>query len=337
MPELRLNLITREWVIIATERALRPEEFYRQNGEAATPADQCVPAPAYVDGCPFCPGNEDNTPDEIMRLPQSGEWQVRVTPNKFPALSEHSDKTRLNNGVCHSMGGYGRHEVVIETPSHHGYIANMSLAEIEVLLQTYQIRFHTLYQDPDIEHIIIFKNHGEAAGTSLIHPHSQIIAMPLAPMQVRDRVESCRRYFDDTGECLMCASIMDEISDGSRMLLDTEHFVSFIPYAALSPFHIWIFPKRHEACFGNISEHERADIARHLKHVLERLFVGLNNPGFNYVIRSAAPNANVDDFHWYISLVPRVNQPAGFELGSGMYINSAIPEESAEFLRNITL
>ncbi|MDX8407207.1 MAG: galactose-1-phosphate uridylyltransferase [Mariprofundaceae bacterium] len=328
MSELRLNLITREWVVIATERAQRPDEFIR-DGNAPLP-DACVK------GCPFCPGEEAQTPGEIMRIEGDAGWLLRVVPNKFAALSEAGDRQRHNSGRKHSIGGYGRHEVIIETPVHNRYIAHMQLEEVERLIQAYKARFAAIYQDADVEHVIIFKNHGEAAGTSLQHPHSQIIGTPVTPMQVRDRLDAGRRYFDDTGECLMCASLSDELEDGARVILDSEHFVTFIPYAALSPFHLWIFPRRHCACFADINDNEVADLARHLQQVLARLYGGLDNPSFNYVIRSESPRASgAEYFHWYISLVPRLSQPAGFELGSGMYINASIPEESAGFLRNV--
>jgi len=330
MSELRLNLITREWVVIATERALRPDAFGRK-------IPNHIPE-AYDENCPFCPGHEDQTPGAIMHHPCDGEWRIRVVPNKFSAFSMDVKKSRKNEGRSHSMGGYGRHEVVIESPEHNRYIAHMSQDEVTDLIRIYRSRFQAMYDDPDIEHVIIFKNHGESAGTSLLHPHSQIIGTPVTPMQVRDRLDAGLRYFDDTGECLMCASLADELAFGKRIILDTEHFVTFIPYAALSPFHIWIFPKRHSACFGNINDEEMTDLAAHLKGVLARLFIGLDNPSFNFVIRSEQPSAaGAEYFHWYISLVPRIGRPAGFELGSGMYINTSIPEDSAVFLRNIEI
>jgi len=328
MSELRLNLITREWVVIATERANRPDQ-YAANHNASE-------HPVYAEDCPFCPGHESQTPGEIMRCPEKGEWEIRVVPNKFSSLSRNAAKQRKNDGRHHSVAGYGHHEVVIESDKHNLFLAHQPLSAIETLIHTFKTRFQAIYEDPDIEHVTIFKNHGEDAGTSLEHPHSQIIGTPITPIQIRDRLDAGRDYFDDTGECLMCATLNDELSAGSRVIFETALFLAFIPYAALSPFHTWIFPKRHTACFGDISNEEVSELALHLKTILAKLFVGLDNPAFNFVIRSESPSAASSEyFHWYISIVPRLSRPAGFELGSGMYINTAIPDDSADFLRSI--
>ena len=328
MSELRLNLITREWVIIATERAKRPEEFRKLKNKRHLPT--------YLDSCPFCPGNEQRTPDEIMRIPDNGDWKVRVTPNKFAALSSTISRERKNEGGRHLITGFGRHEVIIESPVHNMFIANMPVDDIANIISTYRERFIRIYEDPGIEHVIIFKNYGESAGTSLLHPHSQIIGTPVTPLQVRHRIEEGMRYFDNTGGCLMCTLVDDEISDGRRVVLDTGHFVTLVPFAALSPFHTWIFPKRHCATFSSIDEEEVTDLAFHLKTILQKFYTGLEDPDFNYIIRSENPKeCKSEYFHWYMSIVPRLTQTAGFELGSGMYINTSIPEENAEFLRNI--
>ena len=328
MPELRLNLITREWVIIETERAKRPGDFRLRKDKRNLPE--------FLDTCPFCPGNEYRTPQEIMRIPDGLKWKVRVTQNKFAALSLDGKKERKNEGIRHLVTGVGRHEVIVESPLHNASIAFMSLDDIANVIRTYRIRFDALYEDERIEHVIIFKNHGEMAGTSLGHPHSQIIGTPIIPLQVRTRIEEGIRYFDNTGECLICASMNDEISDGRRIVTDTKHFVTFIPYAALSPFHTWIFPKRHCATLSTITEEETYDFAYHLKTVLSKFHSGLEDPDFNFIIRSQIPKeCKSEYFHWYLSIVPHVIQASGFELGSGMYVNTAIPEEIAEFMRKV--
>lgn len=328
MSELRLNLITREWVIIATERAKRPEEFRKIKDKKNLPE--------YLDTCPFCPGNEQRTPDEIMRIPYGDSWKLRVTPNKFSALSPEVKRERKNEGRRHLITGFGKHEVIVESPVHNMLISSMTVDDISTLIRIYKTRLEAIYQAPGIEHVIIFKNYGEGAGTSLLHPHSQIIGTPVTPLQVRHRIEEGIRYFDNTGRCLMCACLKDEISDGRRIVLDTEHFVTFVPFAALSPFHTWIFPKRHCAAFSSINEEEINDLASHLKTILRKFYVGLEDPDFNYIIRSENPKECASEyFHWYMSIVPRLTQTAGFELGSGMYINTSIPEESADYLRKI--
>ncbi len=330
MSELRLNLITREWVIIATERAKRPEEFRGKKNKKNLPE--------YLDSCPFCPGNEQRTPEEIMRIPYGDSWKLRVTPNKFAALSPELTRERKNEGRRHIITGFGKHEVIIESPIHNMFLADMPLDDIANLIRTYRERFDAIYEDPGIEHVIIFKNYGEGAGTSLLHPHSQIIGTPVTPLQVRHRIEEGIRYFDNTGGCLMCTCLNDELSDGRRIILNTEHFVTLVPFAAFTPFHTWIFPKRHCATFSSIHEEEVYDLAYNLKTILKKFYVGLDDPDFNYIIRSQNPmECNSEYFHWYISIVPRITQVAGFELGSGIYINTSIPEESADFLRKINI
>lgn len=328
MPELRLNLITREWAIIATERAKRPEEFRQKRDKKYLPE--------RVNTCPFCPGNENRTPGEIMQISADGSWRIRVTPNKFPALNLEGDRLRINEGLKHLVTGVGRHEVIIESSLHNTTLALMPAGDVSDVLRVYKSRFFDIYNDARVEHVIIFKNHGEGAGTSIEHPHSQIIGIPVIPFQVRDRIDESIRYFDDTGECLMCATVRSELAEGRRIIIDTGHFVTFIPYAALSPFHTWIFPKRHTASFGDIRDEEISDLAYSLKTVLSKFYHGLDNPDFNYVIRSESPKeSSSEHFHWYLSIVPRLIQTAGFELGSGMYINTSFPEESAEFLRKV--
>lgn len=328
MPELRLNLITREWVIIAKERAKRPEDFRAKSERRALPQ--------FSETCPFCPGNEGRTPPETYSLLDENGWSVRVTPNKFAALSYKGERRRENGGIKRTLSGVGIHEVIVETPSHNMTTALLPLSQVENILRVYRERFVEAYKDPRVEHVIIFKNQGERAGTSLEHPHSQLVGTPVTPIQVRMRVDEAIRFFDDTGDCLMCKTLKDELQEGTRIIMETEHFVAFIPYAALSPFHTWIFPRRHNPSFAGITDEEINDLARIMKTTLGKVYYGLDNPDFNYTIRSMRPiSGNIEFFHWYLSIVPRVYQTSGFEMGSGMYINMALPEASAEFLRSI--
>ncbi len=330
MPEIRLNLITGEWVIIATERAKRPEEFAHGRQKSA--------APAYVPACPFCPGNEAKTPAETFRVADGGGWLVRVVPNKFSALTPDGDAVRHDNGFRTFLPGVGLHEVIVETPAHDRATALLPTAHVERILAAHRQRFAAFYRDPRIEHVVIFKNHGESAGTSLEHPHSQIVGTPVVPGQVRRRIEEALRYYGDFGACLYCRSLQEEFAEGQRIIAENASFVAFVPYAALSPFHLWVFPKRHTACFGAVTDSELADLAAILKETLLRIHVGLDDPDFNYVVRSLSPEeAAVKYFHWYVSLVPRVSRTAGFELGTGMFINTALPEASAAFLRTVDL
>jgi UDPglucose--hexose-1-phosphate uridylyltransferase len=329
MPELRQNLISRDWVIIATERAKRPEDFVKHK--------DVKPLPEFNEKCPFCPGFEDKTPPETFRIGGVGKnWQVRVVYNKFAALTPEGERTRKMNGIYRSMNGVGIHEVIVEHPKHNAVTALMSDEEVANIIRVYKERYLAVQQDKRIESIIIFKNHGAGAGTSLEHPHSQLVATPIVPPQVRHRMDEAVSYFDDTGECIFCHTLKEELKAAERIVLETEHFVSLVPYAALSPFHIWIFPRRHMSSFAEINDVEIKDLAVNLKTTLAKLYRGLDNPDFNYSIRSIPTEEKGSDyFHWYISLVPRVSQTAGFELGSGMFINVALPEASAKFLREV--
>ena len=330
MSELRLNVITREWVIIAKERAKRPHDFKGISlGKSL---------PEYLKGCPFCPGNEDKTPPESFSLGGENGWRIRVVPNKFAVLSGTGEKKRLIDGIKRTVAGTGRHEVIIESPRHNMALALLSSGHVEDIIRIYRERFIDAHCDPRVEHVIIFKNCGEGAGTSLEHPHSQLIATPVVPQQFRERIQAALHYFDDTGSCLICDVLRMELKEGRRIVLDSEHFTTFIPYAALSPFHTWIFPKRHFASFSDINEHEAGDLAAHLKTTLMKFYHGLDNPDYNYVIRSSRPQDSGNEYcHWYVAVVPRITTAAGFELGSGMFINTSLPEENADFLRSVNV
>jgi len=331
MPELRQNQFTKEWVIIATERAKRPEELVVQR-EPKT-------VPKYSENCPFCPGNESNTPPEVLRYPATGHpWQVRVFPNKFAALSRDVQPRRSFERSRRRIEGFGVHDVIVETPDHSMAMAHMSQAEIAAVLRAYKARYDELSLDPRIAHITIFKNHGVGAGTSLEHPHSQLIATPVISSQVRQRFQEALRHWDDYGDCMFCEMIREEMFQRTRMVAVSDRFVALEYFASATPFSTYLYPVRHMASFGDISAAEIDDLALMLQTVLGKLYVGLNNPDFNFVIRSApAENAGVKYYHWYVSVIPRLTRVAGFELGSGMFINTVLPEDAAEFLRNVSV
>lgn len=331
MPEIRQNLVTREWVILAAERAKRPHQF----SSSDKPKKELPP---YDENCPFCPGNEHLTPPEVWRLGEGSEWQIRIIPNKFAALAKEGIPHRKITGIKRSINGVGIHEILIESPVHNANIAVMKIDEVKNIITAYRERFLQICNDDRVELIIIFKNHGEGAGTSLEHPHSQIVGLPIMPQQIRYRVEEAMRYYDDTGECVFCRILKDELEDGGRIIVESTHFLSFIPYAALSPFHSWIYPRRHCHCFAYISDEEIEDLAFVLRETLAKFYHGLNDPDYNYVIRSLPRFYKELDYgHWYLSIIPRIGKAAGFELGSGMYINSAMPDESAQFLRDLKI
>ncbi|OGF67496.1 MAG: galactose-1-phosphate uridylyltransferase [Candidatus Fischerbacteria bacterium RBG_13_37_8] len=328
MSEVRLNLISREWVILSKERAKRPHEFVKKKDKE--------PLPEHEISCPFCPGNEGKTPPEKYRVGESTSWKIRVIPNKFYALAPGESISKEYVGLKRCVSGVGLHDVLVETPRHNAIMPMLDIEQMQHITKTYKIILLNSSDNPIIQHLIIFKNHGEDAGTSLIHPHSQIIGTPIVPMQIRDRLNAYLHFYEDTGACIFCKTIDDELHDNSRIIMQTKHFVVFVPYAALSPFHIWVFPRRHNSTFAKIDEEEMNELAGVVKSILTKLFSGLNDPSYNMVIRTLlAYESELEYFHWYISIVPRVSKAAGFELGSGMFINSALPEESAEFLKNV--
>lgn len=330
MSEIRQNLATKDWVIIATERAKRPEDFMKKERVIQN-------LPEYEEKCPFCPGNEAKmSPDETLRISKNKKWQVRVIPNKYPALSKTGERLRKVDGIKRRLTGVGLHEVVIETPLHNLTTALLPVENMRCIIESYRQRYNEMMKDNRIEMIIIFKNHGEGAGTSLIHPHSQIVATPVVPTQVRERFINTQKYFDENLECVFCKILAEELKEETRIILETKHFVSFIPYAAMSPFQCWIYPKRHCSNFGEITDDEVADLAVNLKTTLMKYYHGLDDPDYNFVIRSSPTDMKkLDFFHWYISIIPRITKTAGFELGSGMFINSSLPENDAKFLRDV--
>jgi len=330
MPEIRLNPITGDWVIIATERARRPEDFIRKEEKKTLPA--------YSPECPFCPGNEEKTPGETLRIRAGKDWQVRVVPNKFAALSSQGEPDYRAVGLRNSLSGVGIHEVIVETPQHHMTTALLPLDHVEQILRASLDRYRTIYQDSRVRQVILFKNHGEGAGTSLEHPHSQIIGTPVISSEIRFRSERAVRYLDETGECLFCRVLKDELEEGARLVAQNSSYVAFVPFAALSPFHLWIFPRRHRSSFGAIEESELGPLAEVLRLTLAKLYYGLKNPDYNYVVRSIpGVDPKREYFHWYLSIIPRVSKAAGFELGSGMFINTALPEQSARLLRETSI
>ena len=241
-------------------------------------------------------------------------------------------------GIRRTVTGVGIHEVIVETPLHNTTTALLSDPEVELVIQTYLNRFRFASSDPRVEQVTIFKNHGDAAGTSLEHPHSQMIATPIITSQLRERLSSALAHFDEFGECIFCRVLSQEVQEGTRVFLETEYFVAFVQFATLTPFSFLIMPRRHMACFAEIKDGEAAYLARILRRSLAKLYRGLLDPDFNYVLRTAPIEYNgVKYYHWYVSVIPRLTKMAGFELGSGMFINVSLPEENAAFLRGVNV
>lgn len=334
MPEYRQNLATKEWIIIATERSKRPEEFARLRPPA-------VEVPMHDPACPFCPGQEEKTPGTLLTIPPetgAGGWDVRVVPNKYPALvpnpGEDISACSQQVGPYMRRAGVGHHEVVIETPLHNHDIPLLPLTHVEHIVEAYRQRYQVLSEYPSTEMIVIFRNHGMHAGTSISHPHSQIVASSVVPFRVRNRLYEAQRYFDTVGRCVYCDSLAYELSQGTRIIMENEHFVAFAPYASSTPYELALLPKHHRSSFVMADETEMRDLAFILQNMLARLWRLLDNPDYNYVIDSAPVHMTQAPFyHWLLIIVPRLTTPAGFEIGSGIGINVVAPEEAAPHLR----
>lgn len=326
MSELRHDPFTRGWVIIAPERTSRPHQIR----QPAPP-----PPPRQAPACPFCPGHEQDTPPELWRANGAdGQWQVRVVGNRFPALAGAGRPRRwvLGHGFL-AMDGLGHHEVVIESPRHDWDPATAQAAEVRRVLEAYRVRYHALQDEPPGV-ILPFRNHGPEAGTSLPHPHSQLIKTPVVPLRLRQLLEVARAYYDDRGACLYVDVANQELADGSRIVLTTPELVAFQPFASATPHETWIMPRLHQASFGDAADQTLDALAGVLRAVLAGLSGLLGDLDYNYVVHSApVGEERTEYFLWHVQILPRLSIPAGFELGSGMAINPSLPEATAAALR----
>jgi UDPglucose--hexose-1-phosphate uridylyltransferase len=251
---------------------------------------------------------------------------------------KHEPLARAFDGISRRISGVGYHEIVVEHPHHNTTLALMAEDEIEAVLEMFYTRGWDIRNDVRIRQIVYFKNHGERAGASLQHPHCQIIGLPVVPNNIRQRTEEARRHFDDTGECVFCFMMDNEREKWERLVAVSEYYIAFVLYASPTPFNIWVMPRRHSVSFMYTTVEERADLAKIMRIVLRKLYIGLQDPAYNLVIRSAPVREMGNDYlHWHLEINPRLSHTAGFELGSGMYINPTFPEECAAFLRGIQI
>jgi UDPglucose--hexose-1-phosphate uridylyltransferase len=327
MSEFRQNMATKEWVILSADRGKRPSDFIKDN-----PRRQ--PVPPYKDDCPFCKGNEHLTVEPTLVYSEEGQWKVRVVPNKYAALQPDQDTRRACVGSFLTAHGFGIAEVVIEHPRHDLTLARMTVDDVATVLRAYRDRQQAISRNPNVNLVTIFRNHGPRAGTSLMHPHSQIIATPIVPPHVRNPWEQAVMYYDEHGHCVYCDMMKEEIAQKVRIITETDHFVAYCPFAARSPFEARLYPKRHMPSFVSMQDDEITEMAGILRDLLARLYHCLDDPDYNFIIRSAAiGDEDVRYLHWYMVVIPKVSIPAGFEMGSGIYINSVAPEDSALCLR----
>jgi len=328
MPELRKDPVVGRWVIIATERARRPSDFVTEPVRPRTTA------------CAFCEGREDQTPPEILAgRPREGKpntpgWTYRVVANKFPALRIEGELEPAGEGLFDKMNGVGAHEVVIEAPQHATSLAELPVDTVADVLLAFRERMLDLKKDPRFAYVLVFKNHGEAAGASLEHPHSQLIATPIIPIMVSEELAASAQYYGLKERCVWCDMVRQERRAGVRMILEAQGFVAVAPFAPRFPFETWILPWRHRAAFEDSTEEELRGVAGILGEFLRRMNRVLGEPPFNFMLHTAPfREGQLESFHWHLEVIPKLTRVAGFEWGSGFFINPVPPEDAAEALR----
>ncbi len=339
MSELRWDPLKTTWVIITTERGRRPRDFILEREKVSMAA------------CPFCPGNEDKAPNELFAIRPAGSpantpgWQVRAIPNKYPVLRIEGGLDKRGEGLYDVINGIGAHEIIVETPHHERSLGDLSNREIVQVLKAYRARLLDLRKDSRFRYILVFRNHGVEAGATIPHAHSQVIALPITPKVVTTKLQVCRDYYDRKERCLMCDLIAQERRDGKGIIRDDGHFVVYAPFASSSPFEMRIAPLRHSHDFALLGDADLERLADTLKDTLGRLRSTLRDPPYHMVLHNAPPmhprmgkpgywGSLPYDYHWHIELVPRLTKMAGFEWGTGFFMNPTPPEEAARFLRN---
>ena len=350
--EIRINpIVPSESVLVSTARGMRPRKE-----EAPAPRD----TRKHVDTCPFCPGNEDKTPPTITTFPADGDWQIRVVENLFPVLGDESTSNNLVFGLQQAIDGYGRHEVIVDHSQHGIALHEMSTEHLYNLFGMYRDRITELYDtDPRIQYVLVFKNFGPAAGASIPHTHSQVIAMPVVPENVYNEVTNTRQYFEKHRQCIFCslidealtfeATIYDRESGSVRRKVDVgqyvvergKHFVAIKPFASRYEWELHILPLQHNSDFISISDEERKDMAQVMQNAMARLDAVIGGAQYNFFLHSLPHTKAMehcdDSYHWHLEICPRTSIPTGFELGSGLFVSTISPEEAAAKLRDVQI
>jgi UDPglucose--hexose-1-phosphate uridylyltransferase len=328
MPELRKDPVVGRWVIISTERGRRPSDFTTE------------PVRARGGNCVFCPGNEPKTPHEILagRAPDSPAdtpgWSFRVVPNKFPALRIEGELEPSGEGLYDRMNGVGAHEVVIETPEHAATLATLPVDTVADVLLAYRDRVVDLKKDPRFEYILVFKNHGAAAGASLEHPHSQLIATPIIPIMVLEELKGAAEYYAIKERCVWCDIVRQERRAQRRLVTERHGFMAVAPFAPRFPFETWILPTVHRSAFEETGIDALRGLAEVLGDFLRRIDQVLQHPPYNFMLHTAPLREGpLDHFHWHLEIIPKLTNVAGYEWGSGFFINPVPPEDAAAALR----
>jgi len=322
--ELRLDLVSKDWVVIATGRARRPETFAQQKRikERVSKKD-----------CPFCRPQllEEGV---FLRYNQpNGDWSVIVVPNKFPAFSQGESLAERAEGPYQIMDGVGLHEVLI-TNHHKKQMAQFSVAEVRQVIDAYQERYLDLMNEKFINYVSIFHNHGREAGASVAHPHSQIIAIPIIDPDLRQSLHGSKAFFDSRRECVHCVMLEWDRTDGRRIIFENEKFVVLCPFASRVSFEVRIYPKEHHPYFERITDQEKNQLAEAVQIALQKIYKGLKDPAYNFFIHTApCDGKDYEHYHWHFEILPKTSIWAGFELGTGIEISTIEPERAAEFLR----
>ena len=330
MSELRKDPVTGRWVIISTERRKRAADFLVEPVTIG-------PDPS----CPFCEGHEQMTSRELLAHRSNGGgpdgpgWDVRVVPNQFPVLRVEGTLDRQGEGLFDKMNGIGAHEVIIESPRHEDTLATLPDEAIERVLWAFRERIQDLRRDQRFRYVVAFKNHGAAAGASLAHSHSQLIALPIVPREVRDEVDGAKKHFKAKERCVFCDIVRQETQDDKRLIADNADMVAIAPYAPRFPFETWILPKRHQSRFEDSPRHEYAALATLLGDILRRMNRMLESPPYNLLVHSAPlVEEAAEYYHWHVEIIPKLTKVAGFEWATGFYLNPTSPEEAAQVLRS---
>ena len=340
MPELRRDPVVGYWTIISTERSRRPVEVKPK--ELAEERQ-----------CPFCAGRESETTGEVFAIrkpgsaPNDPNWLVRAVKSKVPILSMDSSSDRSGRGLYDLMEGVGTHELIIESPEHKHSLDELSVAEIERVIEVYVQRFNELEKDPRFKYALLFKNHGLISGSArdiVRHTRSQLIATPITPKRVKEELVMAKNYFERRERCVFCDMLRQESEDNLRIVSQNKMFLAFCPFASRSPFETWILPKKHCSDFGGLSQDSFSDLASILKICLSKISKLLNDPPYNMILHTAPFRRKKkeshwktieEDYHWYIQISPRLVRDAGFEWGTGIYINPTPPEDAAQLLREV--
>ncbi|SDP18807.1 galactose-1-phosphate uridylyltransferase [Desulforhopalus singaporensis] len=330
MPELRKDPVLGRWIIISKERQKRPTDF---------PVEVSRGSGGF---CPLCPGNESFTPPEVYAArpgnspADSPGWDVRVVPNKYPALVIEGELAKEGVGQFDKMSGIGAHEVVIECPDHDERFSDLSPEKMARVFQAYKERILDLEKDHRFQYVMVFKNHGQAAGASLEHSHSQLIALPILPRMIVSELEGAKSHFNYKERCIFCDIIRQEIQQEERVVCQNELFITITPFAPRTPFEMWILPKTHRSSYYEMNERELEALSELFRETLQRLCGCIKNVPYNFVLHTGPlRSGNLEYYHWHFEIVPKLTSIAGFEWGSGFYINPLPPEEAAAYLRQV--